>query len=998
MKFEAYEREHFACYQSFAESVRVILESAIAMADGVPRPQSIQARAKTPTSLKKRLLETDQLDADVQVVRKDLAGVRIIFYTNTDVDRFLNSGLVFGNFSVDSASTKIHHPVEKGESLYRAIHYIITLNETRAALAEYQLFAGMRCEIQIQTILVHAWAETSHDIIYKTETTEGFGNVAMEAIRKRFSGIMDKYLLPAGYEFQRVQHDYERLKLGKELFDQNILESLAAATDNNDRYDLITSLKDDVLPHYDAVEGVFREIVELLVATVLKARITTTKPVITAFGEYPGRDPEEVTKAAIEILERHSHLDVERTYEALETLFAEETDERARKQILGVVEHIAGYNIRAWNQVGPAIQECLAEILERRTIVPSALRPIVITVWEKILNAEADDAIWSADSVSLQSREVPISAVADLRDRAISALLSLFKSSSDDKERRPVISALENAARTSYRGDPKSDFLKRTLEDQARVTQFYTAETSEISYELRETIEHSAIFAFYRALDIADDPQDRLECRLQAQAFITDMLAMRDAFNGDESYIRYKTLVGYESVFPQQWEDRNFEYEQIERYRNEKIEQFIDDLAADTQEEWLSFIERCASTKSNDLATFPKFGAFISILSEAKPEIADFFLDSASQGLLSFLPAFLGGLMKSGRHDIYERQRDRFVDAGQHLSSITRHWRISIPVDQKALLRLLSRSIESEDQIAVVECMLFAMENYPSAAVPALEDCFRPAIVHLTKIGDARWVNIAWFTGKELPFFAELSEVDANLLLENLLLAPDIDHRVEKVLALIAKRYLEKIWEYFGLRLENPQDRSSYRTAPYRFQRLAKDLLANPGLAIKHARDWYRKDSRLFRYRGGRILGITFPTMTHELSEGLVALVRDGNAEDADFVSEIIQSYHGEISTHDVLKALIIAAPDDECRTGRVSTSFDNTGVVHGEYGFVKALQNKKELIRPWLDDDRPAVVEFAAEHLRGLDLRIAQEQRHADEQIALRRLQYPPIDEQSGD
>ncbi len=45
----------------------------------------------------------------------------------------------------------------------------------------------------------------------------------MEGIAKRFETIMDKYLTPAGYEFQKAQQEFERVQKGKELFDKDIV-------------------------------------------------------------------------------------------------------------------------------------------------------------------------------------------------------------------------------------------------------------------------------------------------------------------------------------------------------------------------------------------------------------------------------------------------------------------------------------------------------------------------------------------------------------------------------------------------------------------------------------------------------------------------------------------------------------------------------------------------------------------------------------------------------
>jgi hypothetical protein len=45
--------------------------------------------------------------------------------------------------------------------------------------------------------------------------------------------------------------------------------------------------------------------------------------------------------------------------------------------------------------------------------------------------------------------------------------------------------------------------------------------------------------------------------------------------------------------------------------------------------------------------------------------------------------------------------------------------------------------------------------------------------------------------------------------------------------------------------------------------------------------------------------------------------------------------------------------------------------------------------IEPWLSDPRPGVRAFAEKHIRDLNLRIADEQRRAEERKALRRLQF---------
>ena len=102
MKFDDYKKTYVSTYTEFAEIVRFLLKDAITKTQGLPRLQSTKARGKEVTSLKLKLEERGLLASErIESEMKDLAGVRLIFYTNTDVDRFLTSDLIPGIFNVD---------------------------------------------------------------------------------------------------------------------------------------------------------------------------------------------------------------------------------------------------------------------------------------------------------------------------------------------------------------------------------------------------------------------------------------------------------------------------------------------------------------------------------------------------------------------------------------------------------------------------------------------------------------------------------------------------------------------------------------------------------------------------------------------------------------------------------------------------------------------------------------------------------------------------------
>jgi ppGpp synthetase/RelA/SpoT-type nucleotidyltranferase len=129
MKFDDYEKAYVSTYTEFAEVVRLLLKDTIAKTQGLPRLQSTKARGKEVTSLKLKLEERGLLASErIESEMKDLAGVRLIFYTNTDVDRFLSTDLIPDTFDVDWKETRIHHPTDDNDQQrYQAIHYTVSL-------------------------------------------------------------------------------------------------------------------------------------------------------------------------------------------------------------------------------------------------------------------------------------------------------------------------------------------------------------------------------------------------------------------------------------------------------------------------------------------------------------------------------------------------------------------------------------------------------------------------------------------------------------------------------------------------------------------------------------------------------------------------------------------------------------------------------------------------------------------------------------------------------
>lgn len=194
-------------YEDLAQTVKELLRQCLSIA-GI-RVHSIEARAKRVDSFNRKAilpLETDPAKPKYQdplTEITDLAGVRIITFFPRSVDQA--ERIIASEFEVLERSDKAAALLEQERFGYRSIHYLVKLSAKRRSLPEYARFADMVFEIQVRTLLQHAWAEIEHDIQYKSVET------IPQAVRRRFMSLAGMLEI-ADREFQAIQDEDESLR------------------------------------------------------------------------------------------------------------------------------------------------------------------------------------------------------------------------------------------------------------------------------------------------------------------------------------------------------------------------------------------------------------------------------------------------------------------------------------------------------------------------------------------------------------------------------------------------------------------------------------------------------------------------------------------------------------------------------------------------------------------------------------------------------------------
>lgn len=126
----------------------------------------LEARTKDITSFRDKVARTSKAYRDPLSEVTDLCGLRVIAYYQDQVDSI--GRLISSEFLVDDENSLVH-AASGAEFGYKSSHFVVRLKQERGGLREWHGLADFSAEIQVRTVLQHAWAAISHKLQYKRE-------------------------------------------------------------------------------------------------------------------------------------------------------------------------------------------------------------------------------------------------------------------------------------------------------------------------------------------------------------------------------------------------------------------------------------------------------------------------------------------------------------------------------------------------------------------------------------------------------------------------------------------------------------------------------------------------------------------------------------------------------------------------------------------------------------------------------------------------------------
>lgn len=227
--------DRFELYSSFTRLLHATIENLM-RADEIYY-LAVTSRTKAINSFVEKMIRKGYTTTSKAT---DLAGIRVITFIESEAAAAVK--LLQRSF-VTHSEKSLDKSEELGDSQvgYRSIHLVCELAADRAHLPEYKPFQGLLFEIQVRTVLQHAWAEIDHDRGYK------FSGVLPRELRRRLNLLAGQLEL-ADKEFSRLAGDVDsysaELQEKKEAGNLNVELSSSSLsdflTDLSNKYSLST--------------------------------------------------------------------------------------------------------------------------------------------------------------------------------------------------------------------------------------------------------------------------------------------------------------------------------------------------------------------------------------------------------------------------------------------------------------------------------------------------------------------------------------------------------------------------------------------------------------------------------------------------------------------------------------------------------------------------------------------------------------------------------------
>lgn len=938
-----------ALFQEYTKIIHLLIENLLRKNN--VKVQTIQCRTKEVSSFYEKLLRKKELQDKKLFEMKDLSGCRVIFYFDESIEDFVK--ILYNEFEI------IDDEMKSSPSEYNARHIVVKLKENRSNLSEYSGFKELLCEIQLTTVLYHAWSEIQHDIIYKpNKEILDFDKPAFDYIDNYFKEIMEKHLKEASRGFSFIFYEFNKIRSGKLIINPDTINAISKSTSNNEMY-VFLKLLNDYIGKYSQQLPKEYNLVDALEAILNSAERNPVVDRKTIFGNLKGITYLDIADLVLDILDKY--YDVSNNLRLIIKLSKHAELRRKCEQTL---QRIGSYRIGIMSTYGFTLQKIVLDyFFEQKPEYLIENLDIVLATIKPIASLECEDwSMSSPETVTFRRGCLKPTAILEgIRTRYFELTKNLLQLANKDADRKKVLNATFSLADAPHT-EPISEEVKTLLSnDIAKVIEFLIT-----YYDTSANIIKKEIQRFVYGIE-----------RLSFKDGFPNVAKLKEKIDQDANYARFRIFYGNDVDFYP-----NFDFKAAQEFRNQKIDEFVQQINETNLTDWFSLFRELWTNYKQELGFSMYFSIFLRKLAQQKPEIA--FKIMETEELSPFLGDLLSGLIDSSEQ---EKAKRLLIDfSKQETRQLATSQAILAQKDYddalfKELYHNLLKTTDTNVLLRLLQTIVIHYSKHKNHKEKVTE-----IINKFTTLNFFSW-SFVYHMSKD--YWIDISDENVDAILENLKNCNIIGYEEECILNVIAEKNPKSIIDFFHKRVELSKAKKITEPIPFEFLVLNTALSKNHKEILPEIIKWFSEDS-LENWYASKLIENIFPSFSSDLESFLLSLVQKKDTKGLEIALHILEKYEGESFLYTVVREIIKLYPMDETLKNRLYRILSGIkGVVSGECGFLDAYKLKKEQIKNWLNDSSTEVKEFAVEYDKFLDELINHEKDRVDKQIAFRKREF---------
>lgn len=973
-------------YHDFSELINYIISQIIG--SGEIKIYTISHREKDPEKLREKIIRKASEGKKYGSLEEieDLAGVRVVTYLESH--RELAENLIYRAFE-DSRPDIVYKGKPEG---YKGTHFIFTLGKTREELLEYSRYVGLKCEVQVKSILFHAWSEIEHDVIYKPgDDRKKLISLGLGDVEKSFQEIMAQHMEDATIKFDLLYKKYnEILRAGRVIF-SDFVSDIRNAQSNDE----IASMLDiaDKFSHKKPEEAI-QMVEEVIRSAPIDPRV------IHRFSdkELFGKSRDDILEKCIDILSQFNvrYWDTERILLPLFLLALNQTkkiEDEAIKAIKNTVKYNRTY-IKESKNLYP--QMTALEFIKKISLEDRRKNLVAITtISEEILLLAVEGVEYSSvDTLTFSPGAlVPSAGLKKMRQETIDFVAELFEQLPYLKERLMLMRVLLAALEAPHNAEHVEGLYEIVREDSKRLADVFTKlvfPADEISnYLIAQEIERTLI-------QLLRDDDFRS----------TEIQALCDRFKANADYRIFCTLVGDISEYKNPDED----WHDAESRRSDEIKALIEAMTEEKQNEWykkLNDFTEPLKTGVVDEWKYNTFRMFIGRFTEEKLFLATAILKKAIEegsalAQESFIAAHLTALRRM--NDI--ASWDSFVAlicekklsnlASSIIASLNLIEGVDLNIsirdeDVKVLAMFVSREepfeFVNDDDLVVRRMLVSTLARIFSWNPSRIEALIIQEMKGHPKFVNAYFQELPFVSGRKWMSFGHWSANGIEFIKQQLVILGNLDWHTQGMMLELVADPIHIILEVFKKRIQKEKkDEQHYEVIPYHFNPDFKKYITKDERYVTEMVEWLKNmtpDWSTYNWNVThfiqRIGGASYSSILLKLIEN----------EDKASLKKAAYALNGLKVIDFDLCFEIVKKTDEEDILNQVGGAMSSTGVVSGEDGLARAFELKAKRLDTYSESEDTRIKAFAIKMKKTFEESAQREYQYAGTRKKTREIEF---------